>query len=82
MRTAVSRNEDAMRLLAQSARLDMEEPYATTAQWTQPWLLAEMPLSQPEPDILRLWESFRFVRMGWLGAKEAVSYIDLFVLLS
>jgi hypothetical protein len=82
MRTTVSRNEDAMRLLAQSARLNMEDPYTTTAQWTLPWLLADMPLSQPEPSILHLWESFRFVRMGWLTAKEAVSYIDLFVSLS
>ena len=69
-----------MKLLAQSARPSLEDNFTAGPQWTQPWLLAEIPLSQPEPSILRLWESFRFVRMGWLTAKEAVSYIDLYVL--
>lgn len=33
--------------------------------------------SDPSCDILRLWNSLRFVRMGWLTADEAISYIDL-----
>jgi hypothetical protein len=81
MRTTVSRNEDAMRLLAQSARPNMEDASTTSPQWIQPWPMVEMALSQPEPSILRLWESFRFVRMGWLTATEAVSYIDLYAML-
>jgi hypothetical protein len=34
-------------------------------------------LSSPSIEALRLWNSLRFVRMGWLTALEAVSYMDL-----
>lgn len=90
MRTVISRNEDAMRLLAQSGQPNSGQTNITSAEHfgSSPVLDStmnahrrtwpdELPLSQPEPDILRLWESFRFVRMGWLTAAEAVTYVDL-----
>ncbi|KAG9249747.1 C6 transcription factor [Emericellopsis atlantica] len=29
-------------------------------------------------DLVETWESYRFVRMGWFSAQEAVTYVDLF----
>ncbi|KAM5356718.1 hypothetical protein ACJ41O_003364 [Fusarium nematophilum] len=29
-------------------------------------------------DILTVWRAFRFVKMGWFTAEEAVAYVDLF----
>lgn len=28
-------------------------------------------------DVLEIWSAFRFVRMGWLSAQEAVTFVDL-----
>jgi hypothetical protein len=36
-------------------------------------------LSHVSKDVLRVWEACRFVRMGWFTAREAVTFIDLFV---
>lgn len=33
--------------------------------------------SNPKTDVLEVWSAFRFVRMGWLSAKEAVNFVDL-----
>ncbi|EWZ89390.1 hypothetical protein FOWG_09092 [Fusarium oxysporum f. sp. lycopersici MN25] len=35
-------------------------------------------VSPTTPNPLTVWRSFRFVRMGWFTAEEAVRYIDLF----
>lgn len=34
-------------------------------------------LSNPGEQVLRIWETCRFVRMGWFAAREAITYIDL-----
>lgn len=31
----------------------------------------------PRTDVLEVWSAFRFVRMGWLSAQEAVNFVDL-----
>lgn len=33
--------------------------------------------SDPNTDVLEVWSAFRFVRMGWLSAQEAVTFVDL-----
>lgn len=33
--------------------------------------------SDPKTDALEVWSAFRFVRMGWLSAQEAVTFVDL-----
>lgn len=33
--------------------------------------------SDPKTDVLEIWGAFRFVRMGWLSAQEAVTFVDL-----
>ncbi|KAF7719651.1 Fungal Zn(2)-Cys(6) binuclear cluster domain-containing protein [Penicillium ucsense] len=35
-------------------------------------------LSEVTPEILRVWEACRFVKMGWFTAREAVTFLDLF----
>ncbi|KAF5004397.1 hypothetical protein FDECE_9117 [Fusarium decemcellulare] len=37
-----------------------------------------IPFSPAPRDALTIWRSFRFVKMGWFTAEEAVAYIDLF----
>lgn len=32
----------------------------------------------PSSDMIELWKTYRFVREGWLTAREAVLYVDLF----
>ena len=36
-------------------------------------------LSNASPEVLRLWSRCRFVKQGWFSAREAITYIDLFV---
>lgn len=33
--------------------------------------------SDHNTDVLEMWSAFRFVRMGWLSAQEAVTFVDL-----
>ncbi|KMU82584.1 hypothetical protein CIHG_00365 [Coccidioides immitis H538.4] len=35
-------------------------------------------LSPAEPEVVAVWDSCRFVKMGWFSSREAVTYIDLF----
>lgn len=39
-------------------------------------------ISPASRDVLRVWEACRFVRMGWFSAREAITYIDTYVLSS
>lgn len=34
-------------------------------------------ISKAAPETIRVWNICRFVRMGWLSADEAVTFIDL-----
>ncbi|KAH6976036.1 hypothetical protein BKA56DRAFT_552471 [Ilyonectria sp. MPI-CAGE-AT-0026] len=34
--------------------------------------------SPATPDVLKVWRAFRFARMGWFTAEEAITYIDSF----
>lgn len=36
-------------------------------------------ISQASKEVLNVWGACRFVRMGWFTAREAVTFIDLFV---
>lgn len=33
--------------------------------------------SDDNTDVFEVWSAFRFVRMGWLSAQEAVMFVDL-----
>ncbi|KAH8199415.1 hypothetical protein TruAng_006410 [Truncatella angustata] len=35
-------------------------------------------LSSPVPDVVRIWNAYRFVVMGWFSAEEAVTLVDAF----
>lgn len=44
----------------------------------QPPLLPDPPNEAAFSDAIQAWTRFRFVRAGWLTAKEAIAYIDYF----
>lgn len=44
---------------------------------TSPAAPAAVDISNPSRDVLDVWESCRFVKMGWFTAKEAITYVDL-----
>lgn len=80
LRTTIANHGDTMRLLAHSSRNHQRngpspQEHQTLLLHSQGPIVSE--LSDSEPDIVRLWNSFRFVRMGWLTAREAISYVDL-----
>jgi len=39
-------------------------------------------ISRVSKEVLDVWESCRFVKMGWFTSREAVTFIDLYVSLS
>ncbi|KAF4431498.1 ARO80-positive transcription regulator of ARO9 and ARO10 [Fusarium acutatum] len=55
-----------------------------TAETSSPGTTASIMTSRPNPispnslSPLTVWRAFRFVRMGWFTAEEAVKYVDLF----
>lgn len=95
MRTAVSNESEALGLLYRAAEHADGQSTAQLAPLTGPsphgglleasdltssaTHMAGAGLAQPREDILQLWESVRFVRQGWFTAREAVTYLDLYV---
>lgn len=88
MQASITNDGDAMRVILQSSQGMQQRnsrhegshqgdggplPPAPSAS-TRP---ACSELSTPDRNTIRLWNSFRFVRMGWLNAREAVTYVDL-----
>lgn len=59
---------------AQSTPRDFESPANFEAP---PRTVGPVTISEVAPEILRVWEACRFVKMGWFTAKEAVTFIDL-----
>ncbi|KAK1986444.1 hypothetical protein LZ30DRAFT_582136 [Colletotrichum cereale] len=94
MRTIVLTGNDALNLLFQAAeQRDAESVHAaaSTSHESQLAKEAATPSSvyhtivadrnicpQPETEVLQVWDSFRFVKMGWFTAEEAVVYMNLF----
>lgn len=83
--TVVTNSADAMNLLfnsagpkeAQSTQADSHVlPQVTRAVEVVGFTITT--LSDPDDDILDIWDKCRFVRQGWFTAQEAVSYIDLY----
>ncbi|KAI1009440.1 hypothetical protein LB504_002944 [Fusarium proliferatum] len=85
----ISNDGDTIKLLQQSSKYDdakegvqRDGSSALSNPSRQGFLAINGPLiselSSPSIEALRLWDSLRFVRMGWLTALEAVSYMDLF----
>jgi hypothetical protein len=48
-----------------------------TAIGTSPAAPSPVELSHSDQNSLSVWETCRFVKMGWFTAKEAVSFVDL-----
>ncbi|PWY78263.1 C6 transcription factor [Aspergillus heteromorphus CBS 117.55] len=70
---------------AQTSTAHTSEPDSAGDQ-TQPMLPVEVlakakrpvKLSTPSKEVLGVWETCRFVKMGWFTSREAVTLIDLF----
>lgn len=60
-----------------SNRIDLTVPPDVLEKAMRP-----VELSHVSKDVLSTWEACRFVRMGWFTAREAVTFIDLFVTLA
>lgn len=43
---------------------------------TSPAAPPPIELSMTDASLISVWESFRVVRLGWLNAKEAVTFVD------
>lgn len=46
---------------------------------TSPAAPPPVTISSSSKEILEVWQSYRFVKLGWLTAQEALSYVDLWV---
>lgn len=90
MRTLVSSGNDALRLLFRAAeQREAESPrhlasisQASQGDFTSPGNLTSITTepvqrSQATAEVLEVWDAFRFVKMGWFTAEEAVTYMDL-----
>jgi hypothetical protein len=54
-------------------------PHSSTVEnCSELWSMMRHPLSVPSQETLREWSSWRFVKLGWMTALEAVTYVDLF----
>lgn len=88
MRTVVSSENDALRLLFQAAEQNHDSSPAYNSirpeqearladHYTPSTQAAEsIDLSRSGTDALLIWGAFRFTKMGWLTAQEAITYMD------
>lgn len=81
-RTLVSSGNDALQLLFRAAeQRDAESPILSGPRSHVPYHSPEesiwRPRTQPSAEVLRVWNAFRFTKMGWFTAEEAVVYVDL-----
>ena len=62
------------------AAADVVDPAITQPPQPQPQppVLPDPPNEAAFGDAIKAWSKFRFVRAGWLTAKEAIAYIDYF----
>lgn len=93
MRTLVSNGNDALKLLFQAAleNRNGDSPAELSTINTAPQTVIDLStpkkapsvaakaseLPVPSPKTLRMWNAFRFTKMGWFSSEEAVTYMDL-----
>jgi hypothetical protein len=93
LRTVISSGNDALNILFEAASHDATNPTSTppvethashdtpgTASLRSYHDALPQPIDFPPPsaELLRLWGACRFVTMGWVTAKDAILYIDLY----
>jgi len=88
LRTVVSTGNDALNILFEAASRDRNTILDSPCSPVNGVIPQQSRASQPNPinihgipsqnlDVLRVWDTCRFVTMGWLTAKDAVMYMDL-----
>ena len=92
IRTVVSTGNDALNILFEAASRDPNPIANGTGTYVHERIPQQMSsigtspsdassgIPSPGSEVLKTWETCRFVTMGWLTAKDAVMYIDLYVL--
>ncbi|KAF4425004.1 hypothetical protein CFRS1_v013883 [Colletotrichum fructicola] len=94
MRTLVSNGNDALKLLFQAAleNRNGDSPAELSTINTAPQTVIDLSTPKKAPSVaakanelpvpssktLRMWNAFRFTKMGWFSSEEAVTYMDLF----
>ncbi|KAF2106972.1 hypothetical protein BDV96DRAFT_311821 [Lophiotrema nucula] len=86
MTTIVSNGNDALNLLFEADQQDEREPHDSgdpVASFLRSFVSPTLSSSEDRlPEISEalsdIWNSYRFVRMGWLSAEEVVWYMDMF----
>lgn len=83
--TVTSGSADALNLLFDSARPDVSDAprgdgniSPIVSRSTEGIGFTITTLSDPEDEVLDMWDRCRFVRQGWFTAQEAVTYVDLY----
>lgn len=70
--------------LSQSGQPMQQQAYGTPGSTTSLGMTTTISepalLSVADPEVIAVWDSCRFVKMGWFSSREAVTYIDLYVL--
>ena len=69
--THTDRNEQHNPSAPAAQGMDLPSPYRKS-------VLSNLPIYPPE--LLRVWQSCFFIKVGWLTAREAVNYVDLYVI--
>lgn len=86
MQTVVASSQDAINLLFKAATVEQEgeEPVSNNCNnqaqsgENQGFYLSVVSGVQPYPqEVLDCWNKSRFVRQGWLSAREGIAYIDM-----
>lgn len=92
LRTIVSNESDALRLLFRAAeQSDAQSPRPSTTDSQKSPVIKDHPSFTNStsaatgtaqrraisPSVTEVWNAFRFTKMGWFTAEEAVAYMDL-----
>ncbi|WEW54851.1 hypothetical protein PRK78_000277 [Emydomyces testavorans] len=86
---AAQEQENTMGDITSNARIPlsqsgqpMQQTYGTPGSTTSLGVATSISefthLSHVDPEVMAVWDSCRFVKMGWFSSREAVTYVDLF----
>ncbi|KAJ5102189.1 hypothetical protein NUU61_004411 [Penicillium alfredii] len=81
LQKVISNNKDAMNILFEAALQEESNEAGRQEERPNPRDISSAPSTireVTEPDVLRIWNACRFVKMGWFSAHEAMVLVDLF----
>lgn len=75
LQKVVTSNKDALEILFDAAIRDESQSQLNNSLATNP--TPPLPPVATDADALRIWNAYRFVKMGWFSAQEAMALVDL-----